>query len=239
MRKRKYLIGASLGVIGALVVSGVAYAGVPTVTTLNATVSPSKLSKKTFRPATIHNIIATTYSDFNATPGPKETIFKLDKDITLGNGSRPGCPLATLQAATTTTAVNASCQKSVVGTGTNTVNNGTSPLFPGTNPVLLVQGSKTTLYVWTRIGGVQTLALVGKYSKGPNTLDVTGLPNVAGVDLTNFDTTFLRQGNNSYVKARCSDGKFISTVSQTYQTSPSGSTPPPTSATSKQKCKGK
>jgi hypothetical protein len=236
---RKHLIGASLGVIGALAVSGVAYAGVPQVTTLNATVSPAKQSKKTFGPATIHNIIATTYSDFNATPGPKETIFKIDKDVTLANGSRPGCSLTTLQASTSTTAVNAACQKSVVGTGTNTVNNGTTPLFPGTNPVLLVQGSKTTLYVWTRIGGAQTLVLVGQYRKGPNTLDVTGLPNVAGVDLTNFDTTFLKQGKNSYVKARCSKGKWTSSVTQTYNTSPTGSMPPPTSATSKQKCKGK
>jgi hypothetical protein len=236
MRKRKYLIGASLGVIGALVVSGTALAGVPQVTTLNATVSPSKQSKSRFGPATIHNVIATTYSDFNQTPGPKETVFTLDKGITLGNGKRPGCSLTVLQGATTTTAVQSACAKSIVGTGTNEVNNKTGA-FTQPNPVLLVQGSKTTLYVWTRIANALTLVLNGQYARGPNTLDVTGLPNTPGTDLTVFDTTFLKQGKNSYVMAKCPKGKWISSVTQSYYSTPTAS-PPPTQATSKQKCKG-
>ena len=197
MRKRKYLIGASLGVIGALVVASTAFAGVPTGQTLSATASPSKNIKNT--PGTIHNIIATTYSDFVASPSAKETVFHLAKGLSLGNGNAPACSQATLQAATTTTAIQSSCSSSIVGTGTDTVNDGTTPLFPGTNPVLLVKGGPTTLYVWTRIGGAQTLVLNGAYSKGPNTLDVTGLPNVAGVDLTNFDTTFT-QGRQEFLR---------------------------------------
>ena len=77
MRKRKYLIGATLGVLGALVVSSSAYAGAPTGQTLNATVAPSKLQTKTFSGVSLHNIIATTYSDFNASPAAKETKFTL------------------------------------------------------------------------------------------------------------------------------------------------------------------
>jgi hypothetical protein len=229
MRKRKYLIGASLGVVGSLVIAGTAFAGVPTGQTLNAHVTPSKVKRNA--PATIHNIIATTYDNFNSSPSAKETKFSIAKGVTLNNGSRPACQSATLQAATTTAAVQSSCAKSVVGTGTDTVNNGTSPLFPGTNPVLLVKGPGATLFVWTRIGGVQTLVLNGAYAKGPNTLDVTGLPNVAGVDLTNFDTTFLRQGNNSYVRATCLNGKWKSSETTTYWNGQS------LTATSKQKCK--
>jgi hypothetical protein len=229
MRKRKYLIGASLGVLGALVVSGTAFAGAPTGQTLNAHVSPTKVKPNT--PATIHNIISTTYSDFNSSPSAKETKFSIAKGVTLGNGGHPACSQSTLFASTSTAAVQSACANSVVGTGTDTINNGTSPLFPGTNPVLLVVGGPTTLYVWTRIGGVQTLALNGAYAKGPNTLDVTGLPNVAGVDLTNFDTTFLKQGKKSYVKATCKKGKWMSSETTTFQ---NGQT---LTATSKQKCK--
>ena len=232
MRKRKYLIGASLGVIGALVFAGTALAGVPTGQTLNATASPSKNVKNT--PGTIHNIIATTYSDFNASPSAKETKFTIAKGVTLGNGNAPACSQTTLQAATTTTAIQSQCSSSVVGTGTDTVNDGVTPLFPGTNPVLLVKGGPTTLYVWTRIGGAQTLVLNGAYSKGPNTLDVTGLPNVAGVDLTNFDTTFLKQGKQSYVKVSCPKGKWVASETTTFYNGQSI-----TATTPKEKCTAK
>ncbi len=231
MRKRKYLIGASLGVIGALVVASTAFAGVPTGQTLSATASPSKNVKNT--PGTIHNIIATTYSDFVASPSAKETVFHLAKGLSLNNGSRPACATAVLQAATSTAAIQAQCHRSVVGQGTATVNDGTTALFPGTNPVLLVKGTGATLFVWVRIGGAQTLVLNGAYAKGPNTLDVTGLPNVAGVDLTNFDTTFFKQGKNSYVKVSCPKGKWNSSETTTYYNGQS------ITATSKQKCKAK
>ena len=47
MRKRKYLIGALVGVIGALAFSGVASAA-PTGQTLQTTLAPAKQDKKTF-----------------------------------------------------------------------------------------------------------------------------------------------------------------------------------------------
>src|SRR5436190_281091 len=88
----------------------------------------------------------------------------------------------------------------LVGSGTADVNNKTG-VFTQPNPVLLVKGGPTTLFVWVRIANALTLALNGQYAKGPNTLDVTGLPNVPNTDLTNFDTTFLKAGKQSYVKA--------------------------------------
>src|SRR5215216_1152203 len=119
MRKRKYLIGATLGVLGALVVSGTASAGVPTGQTLNATIAPAKLDKKKFKGVSLHNIIATTYDNFTASPAAKETIFTLDKQVKFVNGNLPACPQATLNAATTTAAVQSACGPSIVGTGTN------------------------------------------------------------------------------------------------------------------------
>ena len=230
MRKRKYLIGASLGVIGALVVASTAFAGVPTGQTLSATASPSKNVKNT--PGTLHNIIATTFSDFNASPSPKETKFTLAKGLTLGNGNAPACASSILQGATNTAAIGAQCPRSIVGSGTATVNAGTG-LFPGTQPVLLVKGGPTTLFVWVRIGSALTLVLNGQYAKGPNTLDVTGLPNTPGTDLTNFDTTFTKAGKNSYVKLSCPKGKWNSSETTTFYNGQS------ITATSKQKCKAK
>src|SRR5689334_6536920 len=103
MRKRKYLIGASLGVMGAMLFASTAFAGAPTGQTLSATASPSKNVKNT--PGTIHNIIATSYSDFSASPAAKETKFTLAKGLSLGNGNAPACAQPTLQAATSTAAV--------------------------------------------------------------------------------------------------------------------------------------
>ncbi len=223
MRKRKYLIGATLGVLGALIVSSNAFAGVPTGQTLNATIAPAKQQKKTFGAASLHNIIITTYDNFSQSPAAKETLFHIDRNVHFVNGSIPACPKASLDSATTTAAVQAACGASIVGTGTNTVNNGTTPLFPGTNPVLLVSGGNISggsiLYVWTRIANTTTLNLVGTYNTSAGTLDVTGLPNTSGIDLTNFDTTMpkLKSGKKTfYVMARCKKGKWKSSETTTY-----------------------
>ncbi len=241
MRKRKYLIGATLGVLGALAFSGTAMAGVPTGQTLQATIAPKKLDKKQFRAASLHNIIATTYSDFNGSPAAKETIFHLDHQIKFVNGNLPACPQATLNAATTTTAVQSACGGSIVGTGTNEVNNKTG-FFTSPNPVLLVSGGPTTLFVWTRIANSLTLVLNGQYAAGPNTLDVTGLPNTPGTDLTLFDTTMTKKKTAGkgkkkkfYVMARCKSKKHKMVSSET-TTFWDGSSQ---TAVSRQKCKAK
>jgi hypothetical protein len=237
MRKRKYLIGATLAVAGALAVSGTAYAGAPTGQTLNATIAPSKLQQKTFSGVSLHNIIATTYSDFDQSPAAKETKFTLDKQLKFVNGNLPACPQATLIAATTTAAVQAACGGSIVGTGTDEVNNKTG-VFTAPNPVLLVSGGPTTLYVWTRIANALTLVLNGQYAAGPNTLDVTGLPNTPGTDLTLFDTTQtkVKTGKKTfYVMARCKSKKKKLTSSET-TTFYNNQT---ITASSTQKCKAK
>ena len=237
MGKRKYLIGATLGVLGALVVSSSAYAGAPTGQTLNSTVAPSKLQTKTFSGVSLHNIIATTYSDFNGSPAAKETKFTLDKQLKFVNGNLPACPQATLNAASTGAAIQAACARSIVGVGTNDVNNKTGA-FTSPNPVLLVSGGPTTLYVWTRIANALTLVLNGQYAAGPNTLDVTGLPNTPGTDLTLFDTTQTKVktgGKNFYVMARCKSKKkkMVSSETTTFYDGSSQT------ATSTQKCKAK
>ena len=233
MRKRKYLIGASLGVMGAMLFASSAFAGAPTGQTLSAVSSPSK-NVKPNSPGTIHNIIATQYSDFSASPAAKETKFTLAPGLSLGNGNAPACSQATLQASTSTSQVQSQCSSSIVGQGTATVNNSTG-LFPGTQPVLLVKGGPTTLYVWVRINNALTLVLNGAYGKqgASATLDVTGLPNTPGTDLTNFDTTFIKAGKQSYVKVTCKKGKWNSSETTTFYNGQS------ITASSKQKCTAK
>ena len=123
----------------------------------------------------------------------------------------------------------------------NEVNNKTG-LFPNPNPVLLVSGGPTTLYVWTRLNGVLTLVLNGQYAAGPNTLDVTGLPNTPGSDLTLFDTTMPKmktagkgKKKKFYVMARCKSKKkkMVSSETTTFWDGSSQT------ATSIQKCKAK
>ena len=88
-----------------------------------------------------------------------------------------------------------------MGNGTDEVNNKTG-LFPNPNPVVLVSGGPTTLYVWTRINNALTLVLTGAVQQqGPNTLDVTGLPYTPGTDLTLFDTTDVQEARRARARS--------------------------------------
>jgi len=96
MRNRKYLIGAMVGVIGALAFSSVASA-TPTGQTLQTTLSPKKQSKKTFGGVSLHNIIATTFDNFATSQSPKTTVFTIDPNVKFVNGNIPACPLSSIQ----------------------------------------------------------------------------------------------------------------------------------------------
>ena len=88
MRNRKYLIGALVGVIGALALSGVANAAV-TGQTLSTTLSPAKQSAKTFGGVSLHNIISTTIDNPATTQSPKTTVFTLDPNVKYVSGNIP------------------------------------------------------------------------------------------------------------------------------------------------------
>jgi hypothetical protein len=215
MRKRKYLIGAMLGVLGALVVSGTAMAGQPIAHKVTLTLSPKKQDKKVFGGAGLRLITDTDYDNFNGSPSSKEAFFTFTKDIKVGvNGNLPTCPQSSLQTATTTAAVQSACGRSIVGNGTALVNDGTAP-FTSPNPVMLVGGGPNILYVWVRIANATTVVLNGVLNQGAHTLDITGLPNTPGIDLTIFDTTLFKKktGKKSfYIMARCGKKKKWSTT---------------------------
>jgi hypothetical protein len=234
MRKRGFLIGAMLGVLGALVLSGTAVAGSPIAHKLTTIISPKKQDKKKFGAVSLHNITDTTYDNFVASPSSREALFRFSKDVRIGAaGNLPSCPQATLNAATTPAAVQSACGASVVGSGFALVNGGTGA-FTAQNPVVLVVGGPTTMYIWVRIAGALTLVLNGQWNLNAHTLDVTGLPNTPGTALTIFDTTMPKKKTGKstfYVMARCGKKKkWVTSETVTFQNGQQ------LSSTSTQKC---
>jgi hypothetical protein len=204
MRIRKYLIGASLGVLGALVVSGTAFAGSPTSQTLQTTLSPTKQSAKTFGGVSLHNIISTNYDSFVGSHSPKTTTFTIDPNVKFVNGNIPVCPLSAIQGKFTAQA-QAACPQSITGSGTVQVNGGA---IGGT--VTFFSGGPSTIYVQTDIGPSATsLTIIGTIQG--KQLIFSNIPDTVGLDLTKFDTTFNKRktGKKSfYVMARCKKGKW-------------------------------
>jgi hypothetical protein len=229
MRKRKYLIGATLGVLGALVVSGTAFAGSPTSQTLETTLSPAKQNAKVFGGVSLHNIISTNYDTFVGSHSPKTTTFTIDPNVKFVNGNIPACPLSSVQGKFDAQA-RASCPQSITGQGTVQVNGGAI----GGN-VTFFSGGPSTIYVQTDIGpGATTLTIIGTIQG--RTLTFSNIPDTVGLDLTKFDTTFNKRktGKSSfYVMARCKKGKWATTESTNFY---SGQT---LSASSSMKCKAK
>jgi hypothetical protein len=228
MRNRKYLIGALVGVIGALTFTSVASA-VPTGQTLQTTLAPAKQSKKTYGGVSLHNIISTTFDNFATSQSPKTTTFTIPKDVKYVSGNIPACPLSAIQGKFTAQA-QAACPSSITGGGSVEVNGGA---IGGT--VTFFSGGPNTIYVQTDIGpGATTLTIIGTISG--QSLAFSNIPNTPGLVLTKFDTTFNKRKTGKktyYVEARCSKKKWSTTETTNFY---SGET---LSASSSMKCKQK
>jgi hypothetical protein len=230
MRNRKYLIGALVGVIGALTITSVASA-VPTGQTLQTTLAPTKLDKKKFSGVSLHNIIDTTLDNPATTQSPRQTVFTIPPDVKIPNaGNVPVCQLSQIQGKFDAQA-RAACPQSITGQGVVEVNNGAIR-----GNVTFFSGGPKTIYVQTDIGpGATSLTIIG--TAAGKTLTFSNIPNTPGLVLTKFDTTFNKRktGKKSwYVMARCGKKKKWSTTETT--SFYSGET---FSATSTQKCKQK
>jgi hypothetical protein len=211
MHNRKYLIGALVGVIGALALSGVANAAV-TGQTLQTTLSPAKQDKKVFGGVSLHNIISTTIDNPATTQSPKTTVFTLDPNVKYVSGNIPACPLSAIQGKFDAQA-RAACPQSITGQGTVEVNNGAVGGL-----VTFFTGGPNTIYVQTDIGpGATTLTIIGTIAK--KTITFSNIPNTPGLVLTKFDTTFNKRksGKKSfYVEARCKKGKWKTSETTTF-----------------------
>jgi hypothetical protein len=235
MRKRKYLMGAALGVLGALTFASVASAG-PVSQSLSTSLSPPKQDKKAFGGVSLHNDIATTFSGFDSPPS--KTVFTIPPDVKFTAGNLPVCPLSSVSNKPDAQA-RAACGGSITGQGTVQANGALGAL---TGTVTFFRGDSsqgTDIYVHTVVGGALILDILGKITG--NILTFTNLPNTGSQVLTDFDTTFnkLKTGKKSYyVSARCKKGKWSTTEVTTFYNGadPNGKT---LTASSSQKCKQK
>jgi hypothetical protein len=230
MRNRKYLIGALVGVIGALTITSVASAA-PTGQTLQTTLAPSKLDAKKFSGVSLHNIISTTVDNFATSQSPRQTVFTIPPDVKIPQtGNVPVCQLSQIQGKFDAQA-RAACPQSITGQGTVEVNGGAIK-----GNVTFFSGGPKTIYVQTDIGpGATSLTIIG--TAAGKTLTFSNIPNTPGLILTKFDTTFNKRktgGKSWYVMARCGKKKKWSTTETTSFYSGESF-----SATSTQKCKQK
>jgi hypothetical protein len=235
MRKRKYLIGALLSVIGALVVSSTASAAV-TGQTLTTTVSPTKFDKKTFSAVgSFTNVVETAYTP-PYTPNATQTVLTFSKDIKFTPGNIAQCNLSSIATVPQSTS-DSTCGASKVGSGSATINGGALTgkvaAYNGTP-----SGGSPTIGLHTDVfvGGTYSFSttLTGVLNTGANTLTVSIPPT--GTSITHFDTTITKKksGKKSYyVMARCKKKKWITSETTTFNNGQS------LTASSTQNCKQK
>jgi hypothetical protein len=225
-RRKRFLMGALLGVIGALTFTSVASA-VPISQSLFVQVLPTKGDKKVFAGASQHTIISTVYDNFATSQSPKTTTFTIPSAVKFVNGNIPACPLSAIQGKFTGAAQQA-CPQSITGGGSVEVNGGA---IGGT--VTFFSGGPSTIYVQTDIGpGATSLTIIGQLQG--KTLTFSNIPNTPGLVLTKFDTTFNKRKSGKktfYFMARCPKKVNSTTETTTFY---SGET---LSATASQKCK--
>ena len=240
MSKRKYALAGSLGVIGALLVSGTASATV-TGFTYSDTISPQKQSAKTFGPAAITSTLDTSFTGGFA-PTPTTTVVQFSKDIKFTAGNLPQCNLNSISTVPDTTAMSL-CGASKLGTGSVLVNGGILtgkvtayngvPSGGGEPPI----GFHTDLFL---ASGVYSFSTTGIGTLDPKTNTLTTPIPPTGTSLTHFEVAIgkVKSGKKKgkptyYVMARCKKKKWTDVATESFSDGSSRS------ATSTQKCKAK
>ena len=218
---RKYLIAAVVAVV-AMLVPAVANAQVQS---LVVDVSPTKLDKKKFKPATIFVDVITDNNDEagqnpDQPPSADRTQVDFSPNMKFTPSAVPQCdvPASALNNTNTETATDLCGKDSIVsvpgeGKTEATVLIDPNPLVNGETPVpidVVVTAfngfEKDSLYLHARADAVNnTSVLPGKLKKGPSgfgrTLDVT-IPDLLAGAISDFKTT-VKAGK--YVQARCKD----------------------------------
>lgn len=247
MRKRKFLIGALLSVVGALVVSGTASAAVTgqgyTVTTL-----PGKQQKKVFGPVkSFKNVVDTNYSG-GFTPFGTQTVLSFSKDVKFTPGNIPQCNLSAISTVPQSSS-DAQCAASKVGTGSAIINGGALTGVVAAYNGIPSGGSPTIgLHTDIFVGGTYSFSttLTGILNTHANTLTVSIPPT--GTAITHFETTITKKKSGKkkikvhgkrkkvpvyYVMARCKKKKWVNSETTTFNNGAS------TGAKTVQKCKQK
>lgn len=229
MRKRPALVAAALAAIAAAAIAASAAIAGPTVSgpdgniqSIEATVSPKKLSKSGPTPVTLHVTTKTgTTAGADAVPVPAvEAVVDFDKNTKLFTKGVPTCEIGKLQSASTEIALR-ECGKAKIGSGSATalIPVGTRVFTEPTTVTAfngVPQGGKPVVLLHTYgVAPVQTTLVLsgvitnyGKQGYGPRlTVSIPLLVGGTGA-LTEFQTsigkTFSYKGKKrSYVSAEC------------------------------------
>jgi len=237
MRKRKYLIGALLGVIGSVVVAGTASATVDSQS-VSSILNPSKAPKKTFVAVkSMKTTVDTNYSG-TFTPNANQTVVSFSKDVKFTPGNIGQCNLSTISTVPEATA-DASCSASRVGSGAATIKSATGTTLSGKVAAYNGQpsGGSPTIGlhtdVFTPTGAYAfSTTLTGVLNTGANTLTVSIPPT--GTSIVHFETTITKKKSGKktfYVMARCKKKKWATSETTAFTGGPT------LSASSTQKCK--
>ena len=245
MRKRKYLIGATLALAASVAVAAIAQ-GAVTSQTLLVSVSATKQDKKVRGPADINVTVDTAESP--PTPAAQtasQTVVDFDKDFAITTGKLPTCNPTPL-AGTTTEQATALCGASKVGSGAATLCSATGGC--GATPGGGIQGT-VTAFNGVPSGGSKSIILHARFGPPANTTTVlTGVftnsplgnpygprlivsvPDTAltGLHLTHFQTAIGRlvvvKANKKkhkpakyYVSAKCADKTWDFQSSTTFR----------------------
>ena len=120
MRKRKYLIGATLALVASVAVAAVAQATIDNQT-LIVSVTAKKQDKKVKGPADINITVDNAFTPpQSAAQTDQLTNVDIDKDFAITPGKLPTCN-ATSLAGTTTDQANAACGAAKIGSGAATL----------------------------------------------------------------------------------------------------------------------
>ena len=234
MRKRKYLIGALLGVIGSVLVVGAASATV-TGQSVSSIINPAKAPKKTFVAVkSMKTTVDTAYTGAFA-PNGTQTVVTFSKDVKFTPGNIAQCNLSTIATVPEATA-DATCGASRVGSGAATINGGAltgkvaayNGVPSGGSPTI---GLHTDVFTAAGAYAFST-TLTGVLNTRANTLTVSIPPT--GTSITHFETTINKKKSGKktfYVMARCKKKKWATSETTTFNDGTSQS------ATSTQKCK--
>ncbi len=96
MGRQRYLIGALMGVIGALTFVSVASSD-PTGQTLQTTFSPKKQDKKKFGGVSWRTRHQHVYDSFVTSRGPRQMVYTLPRDVKFVPGNIPVCQLSQVE----------------------------------------------------------------------------------------------------------------------------------------------
>lgn len=241
---KKLMALALAGVMAFAAVSVAVGADKQTQQTLDAKLTPTKLSKKKFKAAKIFVDIETGINDedpgSNQPPSANRTQVDFPKNMKFDTGAVPRCDVPASQLETTTTEeATAKCGKdsvvSVDPTSAQVQIGSPSGPIPLDAVVTAFNGNKkNTLYLHSYVAAFgNTTILPGKLKKGPKgfgkTLDVT-VPELDAGAISKFITT-VKAGK--FVQARCKSkmNKFQARTSYDNHKS--------TTATDSAKCKRK